>query len=170
MTLRTAPRSLLRFSLRTSSYSLIFAICATVFFWLVQPNAALAKGNLPQLTVYRSPTCGCCKEWVAHMKSAGFQVNDNVTSQMDTIRQTYGVPEKLASCHTALIDGYVVEGHVPATDVRRLLSEKPDVVGLTAPGMPAGAPGMEMDNRSDPYTVFAFTPDATLFFANHNQT
>ncbi|MGB3766299.1 MAG: DUF411 domain-containing protein [Phormidesmis sp.] len=158
-----APRP----SLRTLAYSLIVAVCATAFFGLTQP-AALARGSVSQLTVYRSPTCGCCEEWVAHMKSAGFQIDDNVTSQMETIRQTYGVPEKLSSCHTAIIDGYVVEGHVPAADVQRLLSEKPDVVGLTAPGMPVGAPGMEMKNRSDPYTVFAFTPDATLFFADHN--
>ncbi len=104
------------------------------------------------------------------MKSAGFQISDNVTAQMETVRQTHGVPEKLASCHTALIDGYVVEGHVPAADVQRLLSERPDVVGLTAPGMPVGAPGMEMDNRSDPYTVFAFTADTMFSFAHHNPT
>ena len=164
------PRTVQSSSLRTLLYSLIVAVCATVFFWLAPPNAALAQGNSPQLTVYRSPTCGCCKDWVAHMKSAGFQIDDNVTSQMASIRQTYGVPEKLSSCHTALIDGYVIEGHVPAADVQRLLTERPDVVGLTAPGMPIGAPGMEMDDRSDPYTVFAFTPEATLFFANHNQT
>lgn len=163
-------RPVLRFSLPASRYSFIVVICTAVLFWLMQPSTALAREHSPQLTVYRSPTCGCCKEWVAHMQSAGFQISDNVTSQMETIRQTYGVPEKLASCHTALINGYVVEGHVPAADVHRLLSEKPDVIGLTAPGMPVGAPGMEMDDRSDPYTVFAFTPDSTFFFADHSPT
>ena len=165
----------MRTALRAFPHSLIVAICAALFLFLLPPNTTLAASSkqpaLPTspLTVYRSPTCGCCKDWVAHMEAAGFQINDNVTSEMETVRQTYGVPEQISSCHTALIDGYVVEGHVPATDVQRLLAEKPNVVGLTAPGMPVGSPGMEMDNRSDPYVVYTFTSDAISAFAAHNQ-
>lgn len=152
-------------------------ICAATFLLLlqpVQPKTALADSLFQppvapafQLTVYRSPTCGCCKDWVAHMRSAGFQIDDNVTLEMETVRPTYGVPEELSSCHTAIANGYVIEGHVPAADVQRLLTEQPNVIGLTAPGMPTGSPGMEV-NRSDPYTVFTFTSDTATPFAIHN--
>ena len=164
----------MRIALRALFQPLIIAVCAALVFAFLPADTAIAtsveQSALPaSLTIYRSPTCGCCKDWVAHMKSAGFQINDNVTSEMKTVRQTYGVPEAISSCHTALIDGYVVEGHVPAMDVQRLLAERPDVVGLTAPGMPVGSPGMEMDNRSDPYVVYAFSSDAIAAFAEHNQ-
>ena len=118
-------------------------------------NAAYA------LTVFRSPTCGCCEKWTEHMQAAGFSITENVTEDMDAIKQRYGVPAGLDSCHTALASGYVVEGHVPAQDVQRLLSEKPDVVGITAPGMPMGSPGMETDEATPPYTVFSFAADGT---------
>ncbi len=102
------------------------------------------------------------------MQAAGFKVNDNVSNDMDAIKQQYGVSAGLDSCHTALVGGYVIEGHVPAQDVQRLLAEKPAVVGLTAPGMPMGSPGMETDGYSPPYTVFAFTADGMVStFAKH---
>ncbi|KPQ35534.1 MAG: putative metal-binding protein [Phormidesmis priestleyi Ana] len=102
------------------------------------------------------------------MRSAGFGLEEHVTQDMDAIKQRYGVPAGLDSCHTALIGGYVIEGHVPATDVQRLLAEQPDVVGLTAPGMPMGSPGMESDRPSPPYTVFSLKADGSVAaFARH---
>lgn len=139
---------------------------------LAAPTAAmaaeLAQPNLPELTVYRSPTCRCCGHWVDHMKAAGFEVHDVVTEDMAALKAQYGVPEDAASCHTAIVAGYVIEGHVPATDVQRLLSEQPDVLGIAAPGMPMGSPGMEMGDRVDPYTVVSFTQAGeTATFAEH---
>lgn len=120
------------------------------------------------LTVYRSPTCSCCGHWVDHMQAAGFDVRDVATDDMDGIKAQYGVPEALASCHTALASGYVIEGHVPATDVQRLLSDRPAILGIAAPGMPVGSPGMETGDRADPYTVVAFTQAGeTATFAEH---
>ncbi|PSR16020.1 metal-binding protein [filamentous cyanobacterium CCP3] len=136
------------------------------------PATAAASSSvhpaLPELTVYRSPTCRCCGYWTDHMKAAGFHVQDIVTEDMVAVKARYGVPEALASCHTALVDGYVIEGHVPATDVQRLLSEEPDVLGIAAPGMPMGSPGMDMGDRVDPYTVVSFTQTGeTATFAEH---
>ncbi|MGC1310176.1 MAG: DUF411 domain-containing protein, partial [Phormidesmis sp.] len=135
-----------------------------------QSNAHSALTS--ELTVFRSPTCGCCHDWVNYMSAAGFSINDNITAEMDSVKQTYGVSEELSSCHTAVIDGYVIEGHVPAADVRRLLIEKPSVVGITAPGMPVGSPGMEMEmgDRVDDYIVYTFTAQGkALPFAQHLQ-
>jgi hypothetical protein len=109
-----------------------------------------------EMTVYRSPTCGCCGKWLDHMKKHGFIVKDIQTEDMAGIKKKYGVPEKLQSCHTAIVQGYVVEGHVPAADVRDLLTKHPKAAGLTVPGMPAGTPGMEMGGRKDPFTVLEF--------------
>ncbi|MGB3309915.1 MAG: DUF411 domain-containing protein [Nodosilinea sp.] len=139
---------------------------------LTAPSAVVAatseQPSLPELTVYRSPTCRCCSHWVDHMKAAGFQVKDVVTEDMATLKAQHGVPEDAASCHTAIAAGYVIEGHVPAADVQRLLSEQPDVLGIAAPGMPMGSPGMEMGDRVDPYTVVSFTQSGeTATFAEH---
>jgi len=113
----------------------------------------------PQMTVYKSPTCGCCTKWIKHMEENGFQVTAIDVLEMNIIKEKYGINRQLASCHTAVIDGYVIEGHVPAIDVKRLLSEKPNVLGLSVPGMPAGSPGMEMGARVDPYSVIAIGKD-----------
>ncbi|MGB3299578.1 MAG: DUF411 domain-containing protein [Phormidesmis sp.] len=121
-----------------------------------------------ELTVFRSPTCGCCEGWTAHIQAAGFAVDDRIIEDMDAIKQRYGVRAGLDSCHTALVGGYVIEGHVPAEDVQRLLAEKPNVIGITAPGMPMGSPGMETDEDTAPYTVFSFKADGTVnAFAQH---
>jgi len=121
-----------------------------------------------EVTVFRSPTCGCCALWIKHMEAAGFRVKDEVTEDMAAIKQQYGVSESLASCHTTVAAGYVIEGHIPAPDVERLLSEKPDVVGIAVPGMPIGSPGMESGNYVEPYTVFSFDEKgATSSFAEH---
>ena len=109
-----------------------------------------------EMTVYRSPTCSCCGKWIEHAKQNHFKINDIVSDDMSAIKQKYGVPEKLASCHTAVVDGYVIEGHVPAADIEKLLQTKPDVVGIAAPGMPMGSPGMEMGSRQDDYDVMSF--------------
>lgn len=112
-------------------------------------------GAEPEMTVYKSPTCGCCGKWITHMEENGFKVNAIDVLDMNIVKEKYGIDRKLASCHTAVVDGYFVEGHVPSADVKRLLSEKPDVLGLTVPGMPVGSPGMEMGGRVDHYSVIA---------------
>ena len=109
----------------------------------------------PEMMVYKSPTCGCCGKWITHMEENGFKVNAIDVLDMNIVKEKYGIDRKLASCHTAIIDGYVVEGHVPALDIKQLLSEKPEVIGLSVPGMPAGSPGMEMGGRVDHYSVIA---------------
>jgi hypothetical protein len=114
-----------------------------------------------KLTVYKSPTCGCCTNWVQHMKAAGFtvdahDVNDETLAQ---VKDTAGVPQSLRSCHVAISGAYAFEGHVPADLVEKVLDEKPRIVGLAVPGMPAGSPGMEMGGRIDHYDVMAFTRD-----------
>jgi len=108
------------------------------------------------IEVYRSPSCGCCSKWIAHLKENQFDVKDHVTNDVQAIKDKYGVPENMASCHTALVNGYVVEGHVPAVDIKKLLKLKPAVIGISVPGMPSGTPGMEMGGRKDPYKVVSF--------------
>lgn len=112
-----------------------------------------------EITSYRSATCGCCYGWVKHLKAEGFTVQDNVTENLATIKSENNVPQNLMACHTAVINGYVVEGHIPASDIKRLLREQPDVAGIAVPGMPIGSPGMEAGNRKEPYTVFTFTEE-----------
>ncbi|MEN7342672.1 MAG: DUF411 domain-containing protein [Pseudomonadota bacterium] len=108
------------------------------------------------ITVNKSPSCGCCKLWIAHLEEAGFQVNPLDSDDMTAIKERYGVPENMRSCHTAIVDGYVIEGHVPASDIRQLLAEKPDATGIAVPGMPLGSPGMEVPGRIDDYKVMLF--------------
>jgi len=109
-----------------------------------------------EMTVYRSPTCGCCGKWIEHMKKHGFVIKDIQTADMDAVKRRLGVPKELESCHTAVVDGYVIEGHVPAGDVKKMLQTKAVVAGLAAPGMPSGSPGMEMGGRKDSFSVIAF--------------
>lgn len=150
---------------------LLVTAIALLTAFTVPATAAAANAvhpALPELTVYRSPTCRCCGHWTDHMKAAGFSVQDIVTDDMAAVKAHYDVPEALASCHTAIVGGYVIEGHVPATDVQRLLSEEPDVLGIAAPGMPMGSPGMDMGDRVDPYTVVSFNQAGdTVIFAEH---
>ena len=110
-----------------------------------------------EMTVYRSPSCGCCGVWVEHAKKHGFKIEDLKTEEMEAIKQQHNVPAELASCHTTIIDGYVMEGHIPADDIKRFLAEKPDdLVGLAVPGMPIGTPGMEARDMKQPFQVLAF--------------
>lgn len=130
-----------------------------------QHQAAIASYIAPELlevTAFRSPTCGCCGAWLEHMKAQGFKVNDNITQNMEGVKREHRVPENLASCHTALVGGYVVEGHIPAADVIRLITEQPNVAGIAVPGMPLGSPGMESGNIREPYTVYSFTQSGEI--------
>jgi len=113
--------------------------------------------NVKAITVYKSPTCGCCSLWEEHLRKAGFEVTSKPTDDMAAIRKQFNVPEKMQSCHTAIIEGYVIEGHVPADDVKKLLKERPDVVGLAAPGMPPKSPGMQPEGEKPAdYDVLSF--------------
>jgi len=123
-----------------------------------------------EMTVYRSPTCGCCGKWLEHVKQNGFSVKDIVTNDVQAIKNSHGVGAELASCHTAIIDGYVVEGHVPASDINKLLQTKPDIAGIAAPGMPVGSPGMEMGGKADDYDVIGFDRDGKArVFSSHRR-
>lgn len=126
-----------------------------------QPAAAtpVALAGAPEITVYKSPTCGCCNSWVDHLREHGFAVVERDTSDMAPIKAAHGTGGALESCHTGLVDGYVVEGHVPADLIARLITEKPEgVAGLAVPGMPMGSPGMEGPYK-DAYDVLAFRKD-----------
>ncbi len=115
---------------------------------------ALAANKLPLVKVFKSPTCGCCGAWVDHLKAAGFPVKVVEVDDTTVNRKRYGLPDKFGSCHTGIVNGYVVEGHVPAAEIKRLLAAKPSAVGLAVPGMPVGSPGMEYGDRKDPYDVY----------------
>ncbi|MDH3514133.1 MAG: DUF411 domain-containing protein [Gammaproteobacteria bacterium] len=114
-----------------------------------------------EITVYKSPFCGCCKSWEKHMEANGFTVKSVAVDDLRRYKSKYGVADSLASCHTAVIDGYVVEGHVPAADVKRMLKERPAIRGLAVPGMPSGSPGMEQ-GYNDPYDVLTFDKKGNL--------
>lgn len=118
-------------------------------------TVATAAGDYPALMVYKTASCGCCNGWVDHLKHEEFEVDSRDVTDLPNIKRDVGVPTELASCHTALVDGYVIEGHVPAEAIRKLLDEHPEIAGLAVPGMPVGSPGMEGPNPQ-PYTVFAF--------------
>lgn len=137
------------------------------------PDADVSKATpaLPRMLVHKSASCGCCGLWVEHMQAAGFEVEVRNADNVNPIKERVGVPLGKGSCHTAEVDGYFIEGHVPAEDVKRLLAERPAAKGLTVPGMPAGSPGMEMpDGRTQPYTVELVRDDgSTSEFARHQQ-
>ena len=134
---------------------------------LACPALAAAEGSIE---VWKSATCKCCINWVKHLEANGFAVNVNAAdpSMLDRIKRQSGIGEELASCHTAKIGGYVIEGHVPAPDIKRLVAERPDALGLTVPGMPAGSPGMEQGAETEPYDVLLIKKDGTTeIFARH---
>jgi len=110
------------------------------------------------VTMYSSPTCNCCAKWADHLEAEGLSVQTEQTSNMAQVKREQGIPYNMGSCHTALVEGYVIEGHVPAAEVKRLLEERPDIRGLAVPGMPIGSPGMESPNPDDheEYDVIAF--------------
>jgi hypothetical protein len=129
--------------------------------------ALAAEGSIE---VWKSATCKCCINWVKHLEANGFAVNVNAAdpSMLDRIKRQSGIGEELASCHTARIGTYVIEGHVPAADIKRLVAERPDAIGLTVPGMPVGSPGMEQGAETEPYDVLLIKKDGTTeIFARH---
>ncbi|BAO44473.1 DUF411 domain-containing protein [Thiolapillus brandeum] len=132
--------------------ALSLALMAGASLLAFQPRTSSAA----DLVVYKSPTCGCCRKWVRHMRENGFSVEVHEQYNVTPKKDEYGVPRQLRSCHSARIGGYVVEGHVPADVVKQLLKEKPAIAGVAVPGMPMGSPGME-GTRKDPYDVFSFT-------------
>lgn len=146
--------------------ALFVGLAATGQF--VQTGSNAASTDPWAITVYHSPTCGCCKAWVDHLKINGFRVEDIVTPDVAAKKRDLGLPTRLASCHTAVVNDYVVEGHVPADDVKQLLQLKPDIAGLAVPGMPAGSPGMETRGRQDPFDVIAFDKAGTMSRFNHH--
>ena len=131
--------------------------------------AAQQKPAGPLVEVFKTPTCGCCAKWVEHMRAGGFTVRTTDLADISEIKTTRGVPDQVQSCHTAVVNGYVVEGHVPAEDVHRLLKEKPAVAGIAVGGMPTGSPGMEYPGtKAQPYNVMAFDKNgAVRVFAKH---
>ncbi len=142
---------------KTNLVIIAFALFAAI------PLAQAAE----RVEVFKSPYCGCCEKWVEHMRKAGFNVITKDVSDVPAARKLTGMPERFGSCHTAKVGGYVVEGHVPAADVQRLLKEKPKAVGLAAPGMPQGSPGMET-NHPQPYDTLLVQADgSSKVFAKH---
>jgi len=130
---------------------LLFGCVGIVAGSLALPSLAVIPVHRVQ--VYKNASCGCCGAWAAHMKSAGFDVSVTEVDDTTAVRKRFGMPDRFGSCHTATIDGYVLEGHVPAAEVKRLLAAKPNAIGLAVPSMPPGSPGMEMGSRKDPYQV-----------------
>jgi len=146
----------------------ILAAAATVAVVSVA-GVTFAQKPAPTVQVYKSPTCGCCANWVAHLQQHGFTTRVTETDDVAAIKAQRGVPARVQSCHTAVVDGYVIEGHVPAADVQRLLKERPAVVGIAVPGMPIGSPGMEVPGQKpQKYDVVAFDKQGqTRVFAAH---
>ncbi|MEO8023059.1 DUF411 domain-containing protein [Polaromonas sp.] len=133
---------------------------------------ALMAQTRPQVEVWKDPNCGCCKDWVIHMEANGFDVKVH-DSGNTAARKRLGVPDKLGSCHTALVGGYAIEGHVPAREVHRLLKERPAAIGLSVPGMPVGSPGMDgkiYGDRKDPYDVVLISRNGgTRVYQSYNR-
>lgn len=128
---------------------------------LTQPFYALAGSQPNQITVWKTPSCGCCHEWVAHLRKSGFEVVTHDVEDTAPVRQKFSLNAKFGACHTARLGRYVVEGHVPARELRRLLREQPKALGLAVPGMPMGSPGMEMGSARDAYDVLLVWADGS---------
>ena len=132
----------------------------------ISPILPATAGDV-EVQVYKTPWCGCCTAWVDHLRANGFAVTVEDREDLGPTKAALGVPGDLASCHTATVEGYVIEGHVPASDIERLLAARPAATGLAVPGMPIGSPGMEMGDRRDPYAVILFGPEGRETFSRH---
>ncbi len=169
---RSAIRHMMRAlaSLLTVGMFVLLPACDNASGEPAQPESAatetaavqVASADEPVLKVYKTPTCGCCDLWVDHAEEEGFATESTDLRDLRPIKMEHGVPGHLASCHTTIVGDYVVEGHVPADVIRRLLAEQPDIAGIAVPGMPMGSPGME-GHRVDPYDVIAFRKDGTQY-------
>ncbi len=146
--------------------TLLLAACAT-------PASESTTGAqaMPEMVVYRSPTCGCCSDWVSYVEEHGYTVTVEDVQDIAVVKEEHNIPQRAWSCHTALVDGYVVEGHVPIEDIERLLSERPDVAGIAVPGMPVGSPGMEVPGAElQPFDVVTFdVAGNTEVYSTYNQ-
>ena len=139
----------IRLSLASLTLGIVLALGANV--WMA------AQATKPQMTVYKSSTCGCCSKWVEHMQANGFDVKAIDVDDIDKVKRERGVPADAASCHTAIVNGYIVEGHVPADAVLKVLKEKPAIAGIAVPGMPMGSPGMEVPGgQKEAFNIVAF--------------
>ncbi|WP_234568369.1 DUF411 domain-containing protein [Rhodohalobacter sp. 614A] len=161
-------------------YSLVavFIIASTVFWiYMFQDNSSSAPFPNSQtadvdmegvtLTMYHSPTCGCCVNWAKYLEDHGVEVITEETMNVYSVKEEHGVPNQLSSCHTAVVDGYVVEGHVPVEDIQRLLAERPDVTGIAVPGMPQNSPGMDMPS-DETYQSVLFDGETVTVYNTHN--
>lgn len=136
---------------------------------LFSVNSFATETSDTDIKVYRDPNCQCCHKWIRHLEENKFNVLDILTPNMASVKNSVNLPKQMTSCHTAIIDGYVIEGHVPASDIRRLLTEKADIAGLSVPQMPVGTPGMEMGERKDNFIVFQFNKDGKYSVYNRYQ-
>jgi hypothetical protein len=147
-----------------------FGLIAAVTVLVVTAGISISAQRGVTVQVFKTPTCGCCHLWVKHLEANGFTTKVTDMDDLSGIKKKYGVPAKANSCHTAVVDGYTLEGHVPATEVRKLLKEKPAVAGLAVPGMPVGSPGMEYGKTVQPYNVMSFDKTGQLkVFASYGR-
>lgn len=144
----------------------MFTMAMATCFLSAPAMAGLRRAPI-RAQVFRSPDCGCCGAWVAHLEEHGFVVDVVMTNDMAAVKDRHDVPPSLRSCHTGLIDGYVIEGHVPAADIRTLLDQRPQAGGIAVPGMPVGSPGMEMGGQRDAYDVILWTGSEARVFSRH---
>ena len=145
----------------------IARIIATIGITAAAFAFLMPASHAEDIAVYKTPWCGCCDTWVDHLRENGFSVSVTDMDDLTPIKRQQGVPAALQSCHTAVVDRYAIEGHVPASDIERLLVERPDADGLAVPGMPIGSPGMEQGDRRDPYAVILFSKDGQSVFSRH---
>ncbi len=151
--------------MRKYLFLLFFSMLSVNIYAASSPNS---KEAVLKSKVYKSPTCGCCGKWIDHMKQAGFEFEVIETQNLSPIKSANGIKNKYESCHTAMIGGYVFEGHIPASIVKRFLKESPkDSIGLAVPAMPIGSPGMEVGDRHDPYDVLLLKHDGTATVYEH---
>src|SRR6476469_9826097 len=142
------------------------AVCAAALT-VVTAAAPTVAPKKPTITVYKDPSCGCCKNWIEHLIKHGYRVDAKDTPAMAEVKRTLGVPDAMTSCHTAVVNGYLIEGHVPAADIDKLLATRPRIAGLAVPGMPMGSPGME-GGRAQHYQVLSFDKNGkTKVFASY---
>ena len=139
-----------------------------IFSILAMTTAIASDALVRDIVVYKNPECGCCTKWVKYLQDNNYNVTIEHTRDVLAVKKRLGVPEKLAACHTAVIDGYVVEGHITHRDIKRLLLFRPDIKGIAVPGMPVGTPGMESGSTVQPYNVMSFDEHGTVeVFVEH---
>lgn len=142
-----------------------FTICLLALYLFIDSRAMASE-----IYVYKNPHCGCCNKWISYIEEQGFAVKTENNAMLPSMKKAAGITPELESCHTAVIEGYLVEGHVPAGDIKRLLEERPDIKALAVPGMPIGSPGMEQGDTKERYDVIAIKKDgSTYVYSKHNE-